>query len=111
MFSLISMPEPDNDNYATQLRSAAIVAVFVSEKDDITQWVEAGRCHEGFALQATALGSRKAMLNQPVEVSALRPKFAAFPGVVGNRPDLVVHFGRAPKMLQSLRRPVQAVRA
>ena len=51
------------------------------------------------------------MLNQPVKVSALRPKFAAFPGVVGNQPDLVVRFGRAPKMPQSLRRPVQAVLA
>ena len=111
MFGLLFTPKRENDKYAAQLRSSAGVAVFVSEKDDITHWVEAGRCYERFALQATALGIRNAMLNQPVEVSALRPQFAAFLGVAGSRPDLVVRFGRAPKMPQSLRRPVQAVLA
>ena len=111
MCGLLFTPKRENDKYAAQLRSSAGVAVFVLENDDITHWVEAGRCHERFALQATALGIRNAMLNQPVEVSALRPQFAAFLGVAGSRPDLVVRFGRAPKMPQSLRRPVQAVLA
>ena len=57
------------------------------------------------------MGMCNAMLNQPVEVSALRPQFAAFLGVAGKRPDLAVRFGRAPKMPQSLRRPVQTVLA
>ena len=51
------------------------------------------------------------MLNQSVEVATLRPQFATFLGVTGNRPNLVVRFGCAPKMPQSLRRPVQAVLA
>lgn len=49
------------------------------------------------------------MLNQPVEVPTLRPQFATFLGVGGRRPDLVVRFGRGPKLPPSLRRPVDAV--
>jgi hypothetical protein len=61
------------------------------------------------ALQATALGIRNAFLNQPVEVAALRPHFAAALGLGDQRPDLVVRFGRGPAMPRSLRRPVDAV--
>ena len=68
-----------------------------------------GRCYERFALQATALGVRNAFLNQPVEVTASRPQFAASLGLGGQRPDLVVRFGRGPRLPASLRRPVQAV--
>ncbi|MGB5208170.1 MAG: Tat pathway signal protein, partial [Azonexus sp.] len=68
-----------------------------------------GRCYERFALQAAALDIRNAMVNQPVEVSSLRPQFATFLGIGGRRPDLVVRFGRGPKLPPSLRRPVEAV--
>jgi hypothetical protein len=54
------------------------------------------RHYERFALQATALGIRNAFLNQPDEVAALRPAFAASLGLTGQRPDLVVRFGRGP---------------
>jgi hypothetical protein len=99
----------ENDKYAKHLRSSAGVAVFVSEANDKAHWIETGRCYERFALQAAALGIRNALLNQPVEVAAIRPQFAAWLGVGALRPDLVVRFGRGPKMPQSLRRPVQAV--
>jgi hypothetical protein len=49
------------------------------------------------------------MLNQPVEVARLRPQFAGLLGIGAQRPDLVVRFGRGPKLPVSLRRPVQAV--
>ncbi|MCL6751345.1 hypothetical protein KBT16_10350 [Nostoc sp. CCCryo 231-06] len=32
-------------------------------------------------------------MNQPVEVSALRPQFASYLGIGDRRPDLVVRFG------------------
>jgi len=44
-----------------------------------------------------------------VEVTRLRPQLAAFLGVGERRPDLVVRFGRGPKLPTSLRRPVEAV--
>lgn len=109
LFGLFFTLKSENDKYARHVRSSAGVAIFVSEADNPAQWIEVGRCYQRFALQSAALGIRNAMLNQPVEVSALRPQFASFLGVGGLRPDLVVRFGRGPKLPPSLRRPVDAV--
>ena len=109
LFSALFRTGKENDKYAKHVRSSAGIAVFVSEANNKAHWVEAGRCYERFALQATALGIRNAFLNQPVEVATLRPQFATFLGVSTHRPDLVVRFGRGPEMPRSLRRPVEAV--
>lgn len=108
-FRWLLSAEGENDKYARQVRSSAGMAVFVGRAVDKTHWVEVGRCYERFALQATALGIRNAFLNQPLEVAALRPPFAAALGLAGQRPDLVVRFGRGPLLPRSLRRPVEAV--
>lgn len=104
-------PKSDSDRYARQVRSSAGIAVFVSAVSDKAHWVEAGRCYERFALQATALGVRNALLNQAVEVAAIRPQFASMLGLGNERPDMVVRFGRGPSLPLSMRRPVQAVLA
>jgi hypothetical protein len=109
LMGLFVNAQAENDKYARQLRSSAGIAVFVAEASDKAHWVEVGRCYERFALQAAALGIRNAHLNQPVEVAALRPQFAAWLGVGALRPDLVLRFGRGPKLPASLRRPVKAV--
>ena len=110
MMGLFFTPKSENERYVRQMRNSAGLAVFVSQRSDPAHWIEAGRCYERFALQATALGIRNAMLNQPVEVSAIRPQFAAWLGLApSERPDLVVRFGRGPAMPLSMRRPVQAV--
>jgi hypothetical protein len=108
-FRMILTPKGENDKYARQVRSSAGMAVFVGQAADKANWVEVGRCYERFALQATALGIRNAHLNQPIEVAALRSPFAAALGLAGQRPDLLVRFGRGPLMPRSLRRPVEAV--
>ncbi len=108
-FGMLYKPKGENDKIARQVRSAAGIAVFTGQAADKAHWVEVGRCYERFALQATALGIRNAFLNQPVEVQALRPAFATALGLGSQRPDLVVRFGRGPRMPSSLRRPVQAV--
>ena len=109
MMGLFFTPKSANERYARQVRNSAGIAVFVSDASDKAHWVEAGRCYERFALQATALGIRNALLNQPVEVGAIRPQFASALGLGSRRPDLVVRFGRGPMMPLSMRRPVQAV--
>lgn len=109
LFGLFFTPKNENDKYARHVRSSAGVAVFVSDANDKAHWVETGRCYQRFALQAAALGVRNAHLNQPVEVSALRPQFASLLGIGQRRPDLVVRFGRGPETPRSLRRPVQDV--
>lgn len=109
LFGLFFTPASENDKYAKQVRSSAGIAIFVAEAGTPAHWIEVGRCYERFALQSATLGIRNAMLNQPVEVSTLRPQFANFLSVEGRRPDLVVRFGRGPKLPPSLRRPVDAV--
>jgi hypothetical protein len=109
MFGLFFTPKSENDKYARHLRSSAGVAVFVGQVEDKAHWVEVGRAYERFALQAAALGIRNAFVNQPVEVASLRPQFAGSVGLGDRRPDLVVRFGRGPKLPVSLRRPVPSV--
>ena len=101
--------EKENEKYAAQVRSSAGLAVFFSEASDKAHWIEAGRCYERFALQGAALGIRNAMLNQPVEVEALRPQLASYLGLGTRRVDLVVRFGYGPEMPRSLRRPIDTV--
>ncbi len=101
--------QPENEKIARYIRSSSGIAVFVSEVDDPPHWVEAGRCYERFALQATALGIRNAFINQPVEEVNLRPAFARALGLTAGRPDLVVRFGRGAEMPRSLRRSLDAV--
>lgn len=110
-FRWLLTSDGENDKYARQLRSSAGVAVFVGDAADKAHWVEVGRCYERFALQATALGIRNAFVNQPVEVASVRPRFSAALGLLGQRPDLVVRFGRGPSLPRSLRRSVQSVLA
>lgn len=109
LFSVFFTQKNENDRYARHVRSSAGIAVFVSDASDKAHWVETGRCYQRFALQAAALGIRNAHLNQPVEVSTLRPQLASFLGIGQSRPDLVVRFGRGPEMPRSLRRPIQDV--
>jgi hypothetical protein len=109
MMGLFFTPKSENERYARQIRNSAGIAVFVSDVSDKAHWVETGRCYERFALQATALGIRNALLNQPVEVASVRPQFASAMGLGDLRPDLVVRFGRGPTLPLSMRRPVQSV--
>jgi hypothetical protein len=109
MMGLFFTPKTENERYERQIRNSAGIALFVSDVSDKAHWVEAGRCYERFALQATALGIRNAFLNQPVEVGSVRLQFAAAMGLGDLRPDLVVRFGRGPTLPFSMRRPVQSV--
>lgn len=109
VFRWLLTPKGGTDSYARQVRSSGGIGVFVSRTADKANWVQEGPCCERFALQATALGIRTAFLNQPVEVAGLRPPFAAALGIAGERPDLVVRFGRGAGMPRSLRRAVGEV--
>lgn len=102
-------PKAENAKLVAQVRSSAGIAVFVGPAADKASWIEVGRAYERFALQATVLDIRHAHLNQPVEVAALRPGFATLLGLPGQRPDLVLRFGRGPKLPRSKRRSVDAV--
>ncbi|TAF83833.1 MAG: Tat pathway signal protein [Curvibacter sp.] len=108
-FRLLFRPGPENDKIAAHIRSSAGIAVFAGARPDKAHWVAVGRSYQRFALQATALGIRSAMVNQAVEVTTVRADFATALGMGVQRPDLVVRFGRGKAMPRSLRRPVSAV--
>jgi hypothetical protein len=109
IFTSIFTEKSENEKYVKQIRSSAGIAIFSSETNDSNHWVEVGRCFERFALQATSLGIRTAMMNQPVEVPSIRSVFGSYLGLGMQRPDLVVRFGRAPLTTRSMRRDLSAV--
>ncbi len=109
MFGMLFTEQGETQKYVEQIRSSAGIAIFVGAESDPAHWMEVGRCFERFALQCTVLGISTAMINQPVEVSATRSQFAAHLGLSGQRPDLVVRFGRGAAMPRSLRRAVSEV--
>lgn len=109
VFGFVFTAEAENAKCVEQVRSSAGFAVFVSDKDDKSHWVQAGRSYKRFALASTALGIRHAFLNQPVEVARYRPELSTLLGIGDRRPDLVVRFGYSAPMPRSLRRPVSEV--
>lgn len=110
VFKLVARASIENKKIIKQVNSSCGFAIFVSEKDDATHWIEAGRCYERFALRTTALGIRNAFLNQPVEESEVRRSFSKLLSLRGGeRPDLVVRFGKGTTMPPSPRRPVEEV--
>ena len=109
IFDRIFKKEKENQKYAQQIRSSAGFAVFVAERPTPEGWIQVGRSFERFALQATALGIRHAHMNMPIEVPAVRAAFAAWLGLAGRRPDLVIRFGRSRPMPMSIRRPLEDV--
>ena len=109
LFRSFFTKDAENEKYRAHVNSSAGIAVFVADRDDPEHWIRVGRSFERFSLQATALGIRNAHLNMPVEVLSVRPDFASWLGIPGQRPNLVIRFGRAPALPMSLRRPVEAV--
>ena len=111
MFDLVFRAASENDKYARQVDSSSGVGVFVAAKADPEHWVATGRACQRFALQATALGLKHAFVNQPVEVPEFRDELAGLVGFAGQRPDIVMRFGRGPQMPFSPRRTVASVLA
>jgi len=94
---------------AANIRSSALIAVFVAGDDAPTAWVDAGRAYERFALQATALDIRTAFINQPIEVCRLRPQLHSLLELEGETAILMLRVGYGPLAPFSLRRPLQHV--
>lgn len=92
------------------IRSSALIAAFVADRDDLEAWIETGRSYERFALQATALNIRTAFINQPIEVRRLRPQLHGLLGLKeGETALLMLRVGHGPQAPFSLRRPLQDV--
>ncbi|ASG21368.1 Acg family FMN-binding oxidoreductase [Nitrospirillum viridazoti] len=108
-FSLVTTARGERDRYARQMVSTPAVAVFVGDTADRAHWMKVGRACQRLMLTATARGLKHAFVNQPVEVTALRPFLAALIGEPDKRPDLVLRLGYGPTLPYAPRRPVETV--
>ena len=107
---VVVKPKTQIKTDTVNIESSAGIAVFVSDGNHPTAWVETGRCYERFALQATAMGVRNAFINQPIEVAALRPTFERWLELdEGEHAQLMVRFGTGPQMPFSMRRPLDDI--
>lgn len=106
-FKFLFNLKAENEKYCKQIRSSAGVAIFTSEKNEIGHWIEVGRCFERFVLNATVMGVRTALVNQPVEVPEIRDLFSSHFSLGTQRADLVVRFGRGPIAKKSMRRQLK----
>nr|WP_249798293.1 Tat pathway signal protein [Bradyrhizobium zhengyangense] len=109
LLRLFFTEEGENKKYRDQLDSSAGVVVLAADRSDKAHWIAVGRACQRFGLQATALGLKHSFVNQPVEVTALRPQFATSLGLGARRPDIVMRFGAGPDLPKSLRRPPEQV--
>lgn len=109
IIGLVLTPKGQAETDATNIGSSAGVAVFVSSHDNKAAWINVGRAYERFALQATALDIRTALINQPIEVRQLRPQFESWLKLDGEHALLIVRFGHGPTAPFSLRRPIDDV--
>ncbi|WP_438742335.1 Acg family FMN-binding oxidoreductase [Bradyrhizobium sp. U531] len=109
LLNLFFTESGENKKYREQLASSAGIMVLAADRSDKSHWIAVGRACQRFGLQATALGLKYSFVNQPVEVAALRPQFAASLDLGGRRPDIVMRFGAGPDLPRSPRRPPDAV--
>ncbi len=109
MFVGGTRPQQQADADAKKLRSSSGAVVVASASDDRAAWVRTGQVYERLALTMTALDIKSALLNQPIEVAALRSQFQSALGLGDSLPQLLVRFGYADPLPQSLRRPVEQV--
>lgn len=109
LLPVLVRPKSQMKTDGVNIRSSAGLAVFVTKDDDAAAWVDAGRCYERFALQATALDVRNAFINQPIEVPSVRPEFERWLGLKGEHAQLMIRFGTGPQMPFSIRRPLDEV--
>jgi hypothetical protein len=109
MFVSGTTPPQQADADAKKLRSSAGAVLLASAADDKSSWVRTGQVYERLALTLTALNIKSAFLNQPIEVADVRGQFQSAMGLGASLPQLLLRYGYANAMPQSLRRPVEQV--
>lgn len=91
------------------IRSSGGFAIFVGAGHEPRHWTAVGRACERFLLQATALNMRVSIVNEPIEVRAMRVELAMAVGADRCLPSLLIRFGYAAPSARALRRPVEQV--
>ncbi|KMQ53081.1 nitroreductase [Chitinispirillum alkaliphilum] len=111
LIGFVLTPKKQVKTDAEFIKSSSAIAVFVAQGNDRQSWVNAGRVYQRVALHATDLGICHAFINQPLEVSTLRPRFESWLNLQDEKALLMVRLGRAEPAPFSLRRSVDDVMA
>jgi hypothetical protein len=87
---------------------APVLAVLGTRADTLVDWFAAGQALEKILLYATSQGIQSSFVNQPIEVSSLRPELCS---LIGRKdfPQLVLRMGYAAAVLPTHRRSVGEV--
>lgn len=93
-----------------QLASASPwLTVLATETDDPVAWLRAGQALQRALLAGCSLGLQASYLNQPIQVSRLRPRLQALTGSP-THPQLLLRWGYPTETLPATpRRPVEAI--
>src|SRR5215204_5849075 len=86
-----------------------LLVVFGTVSDGPAAWLATGQALQRVLLCARAAGVWSSFLNQPIEVTELRPRVADAIGRRGKHPQLLVRFGYGPSIKPEPRRPVAEV--
>lgn len=78
---------------AALVRDAPLLAVLGTDGDSEREWLAAGQALQRVLLRATAWGVQASHLNQPIQVTALRPRLAAALGRPDGCPQIVLRLG------------------
>ena len=90
------------------LMGAPAVALLGTFADSVGDWFSAGQALERVWLKACAEGVQASVMNQPIEIPALRKQLSQ---IIGRAyyPQLIVRLGYAPDVIPTPRRNVQDV--
>lgn len=108
LFTVATLGRHEPARLAREAVSSPALMAFTVDADTPSAWVEAGRCFQRVALQATADGLKHAHVNMPCEVPAFSQRLADIIGCDG-RPVLLIRFGYGEPMPYSERRPLARV--
>jgi len=90
------------------VEGSPMLAVLSTKSDAPGDWLATGRALSRVLLKLTASGATAAFLNQPIEVEQLRPRLGHAIDTSGF-PQLLMRFGYAEAVKQSVRRRIEDV--
>lgn len=73
-------------------KESPVLAVLVTDRDEVSDWMRAGQALERLLLTARREGLQASYLNQPIQVASLRPKLQRATGRPGF-PQIVLRIG------------------
>jgi len=97
-------PQQQADTDAKRLLASSGAIVVASAGDSKSDWVRAGQVFGRLALTLTSLGLKSSLMNQPVEVAAVRGQLQQSLRLGAALPQMVVRYGHAQPMPLSERR-------